>query len=199
MRVVVNGVEANPGRPVQNWGDLLALLDKQCADRVEMVIGVAFDGVALPSFRDPALDDKAVASALVTVDTAPQSDVLLAAVDAALDTAGPLRYSAVAVAEHFRACDADRGNRGLAEFADDLGGWLALAGTVTALADLDVDWSANAFGALQTHVDSLARARDCADWLTVADLLEHDVTGALGEWTTLLSSVQHKLQGPVPA
>ena len=75
MKVVVNGIEATPGRAVQNWGELLAALDDECAGQGVVVTEVTFDGVAQPSFREPEMAEQPIDALRIEVDTARQGDL----------------------------------------------------------------------------------------------------------------------------
>ena len=194
MRVVVDGVETASGMPVELWGDLLTHLDQACANRGVVVADVAFDGVAEPSFRDPAVAARSIAASQVEISTATQTGLLLTAIDEAVGAATPMRPAAVALADAFRTYDIARGNRDLAVFAPNLGSLMALAGNIADLAaQMDGGPAPNGttrvnVRALEQHVDALIQAQAAGDWIVVADILEFEIVAVIdacvdGLWT----------------
>ncbi|MGE3957563.1 MAG: hypothetical protein AB7H96_12655 [Vicinamibacterales bacterium] len=195
MKVVVNGVEATPGRPVQNWGELLTLIDDECAGQGVVVTEVSFDGVAQPSFRDPGLAVRSVGDLRIEVDTARQSDLVLSGIGDALRAIEPLRAAASSLAEAFREYDVERGNREMAAFARNLSSLVELTGTIALVTGLETGSLAD----VSTQVDRLVAARDSGDYVTVADVLEHDLMGVLEQWRSVLAGVHRALLQPPSA
>jgi len=198
MKVVVDGVETEPGYPVQNWGELLDLLDQECASRGVVVADVAFDGVAAPSFREPTLVASAIAATRIEVGTASQTELLLEAIDEAVGAARPMRPVAIELSVAFRSYDLERGNRDLAEFAPNLGALMTLAANIAKLAgvetSVDLDGpAAVSIGALAGHIDTLIHARAAEDWIVVADVLEVEVVAAIDGCVELLSAVRYEV------
>lgn len=195
MKVVVDGVETIPGIPVQNWGELLDLLDQECASRGVVVADVAFDGVAAPMFREPSLIASALGATRIDVETATQNDLLLEAIDEAVGAARPMAPVAIELSSAFRRYDIERGNRELAELAPNLGALMTLAANIAKLARVDgsVDLNSPAalsIGALAGHIDTLIQARAAGDWVVVADVLEVDVVAAIDGCVELLLTVR---------
>ena len=198
MKVVVDGVETVPGHPVQNWGELLDLLDQECASRGVVVADVAFDGIAAPSFREPRLVASAIAATRIEVGTASQTDLLLEAIDEAVGAARPMKPVAIELSVAFRSYDIDRGNRDLAEFAPNLGALMTLATNIAKLAGVETTVDLNSpaavsMGALAGHIDTLIQARAAGDWIVVADVLEVEVVAAIDGCVELLSAVRHEV------
>ena len=204
MKVVVDGVETEPGYPVQNWGELLELLDQECASRGVVVADVAFDGIAAPSFREASLVASAIGASRIDVGTASQNELLLAAIDEAVGAAGPMRPVALGLSLAFRSYDLERGNRDLAEFAPNLGALMTLAANIATLArvetsvDLDSP-AALSIGALAGHIDTLIHARAAGDWIVVADVLEVEVVASIDGCVELLSEVRSVVARRSPA
>ncbi|MBS1818527.1 MAG: hypothetical protein JSU08_11400 [Acidobacteria bacterium] len=189
MKVVVNGIEATPVRAVQNWGELLALLDHECAGQGVVVTDVAFDGVAQPSFRDPDLALHHVERLQINVDTARQADLILSAVGEALRAVDPLRSAAHDLASAFRQYDIDRGIRELAPFARNLATLVELTGVITAVTGLDT----GSLSDVSAHVDRMVGARDDGDWVTLADLLDGELVETLDAWRGVLAGLHRSL------
>ena len=198
MKVVDDGVEATPGYRVQNWGELLALLDQECASRGVVVADVAFDGIAAPSFREPALIAGAVAAVRIDVGTASHNELLLTAIEEACGAAERMRSAAIELSGAFRTHDLERGNRDLAEFAPSLGALMTLAGNIVQLAGVDavVDGDGSgavSIGALAGHIDTIIQSRAAGDWIVVADVLEHEVVKAIDGCVDVLSTVRREV------
>lgn len=199
MKVVVDGVDANPSRPVHTWEQLLSYLDQQCAARGVVVTDVSFDGVVEPSFRSDALARRVVAGARIDVATATQADLLCSAIDDAVGAAAPLRAAALDLSGAFRTYEIERGNRDIAAFANGLGSLFALTGNITALAGSGRESAAQSGNAaagvdtLVAHIETLIEARAGQDWVAVADVLEHDIVTAIDQCAGLLGAVRRAL------
>lgn len=192
MKVVVNGVDATLGRAVQNWGELLAALDDECAGQGVVVTEVTFDGVAQPSFREPEMAEQPIDALRIEVDTARQGDLVLSAVGDALRALDPLRGSALSIANAYRGFDIEDGNRGMAVFARNLASLVELTGAIAAVSGLET----GSLTDVSEQVDKLVSAREAGDWLTAADVLEHDVTTVLDQWRTVLADLHRMLLEP---
>lgn len=192
MKVVVNGIEATPGRAVQNWGELLSMLDDECAGQGVVVTEVTFDGVAQPSFREPDMAGQPVDALRIEVDTARQGDLVLSAVGDALRAIDPLRSAALTTANAYRGFDIEDGNRGMAGFARNLASLVELTGAIAAVSGLE----SASLTDISEQVDRLVTARDAGDWVTAADVLEHDVIDVLDQWRDTLADLHRSLLEP---
>ena len=198
MKVVVDGIETTPGYPAQNWGELLALLDEECAHRGVVVADVAFDGIALLSFREPALVDGAIRPTRIDIGTASLTDLLLTSIEEAAGAAERMRSAALDLSGSFRTYDLERGNRDLAEFAPSLGALMTLAGNIVHLAGVETPAvrdgaAAVSSEALAGHIDAIIQARAVGDWIVVADVLEYEVVKAIDGCGDLLSAVRREI------
>lgn len=192
MKVVVNGIETAPGRAVQNWGELLAMLDDECAGQGVVVTEVTFDGVAQPSFREPEMAEQPVEALRIDVDTARQTDLVLSAVGDALRALEPLHGAARHIADAYRRFDIDEGNRGVAGFARNLASLVELTGAISAVSGLE----AASLSDVSEQVDRLIAARDAGDWVTAGDVMAHDVTAVLDQWRGVLAALHRELLEP---
>lgn len=199
MNVVVDGVEREVDTRTQTWGELLALLDAECAQRGVVVADVAFDGVSDQSFRDRSAATRRVRSHRIEIGTATQAALLLTAIDEAVGAAGPMRPAALALADAFRRYDIARGNADLAVFAPNLGALMQLAGNIVVFASQVVRGRASdearddLFSQLSQHVDALITAQQGGDWVQVADVLEYDVVAAIDACVERLQTVRAAL------
>ena len=196
MRVVVNGADVTVGHCVQVWDELLAWLDAECAAEGLVVTDVTFEGVGLPTFRDPAERHRPVADARIDVWAISLTRLIQDAIDDALGAAEPLEQAARALATRFRTLDLQGANEDVGEFAGGLASFIVLTGNITALA-------AASFGSpraatqgqalvaeLTSHVDGLIAAQAAADTVSVADILEFDVVDALQKCVSLLTTAR---------
>ena len=193
MRVVVNGSDVTVGLPVQNWRELLVWLDEHCADEGLVVSDVMFEGVGLPTFREPEEGRRAVTDARIDVWAFSLDCLVDSAIDDALGAAEPLEKAARALAARHRALDLSGVNEGIAQFAAGLASFLVLTANIS-------DLAAQTGGAAQslaqgtvlvaeltTHVNGLIDAQASADSVSIADILEFDVVDALHKCVSLLT------------
>lgn len=192
MKVVVNGIEATPGRAVQNWGELLSMLDDECAGQGVVVTEVTFDGVAQPSFREPDMAAQPVDALRIEVDTARQNDLVLSAVGDALRAIDPLMSAVRATANAYRGFDIEDGHRNMAAFARNLASLVELTGAIAAVSGLET----GSLTDVSEQVDRLVAAREAGDWVTAADVLEHDVADVLDQWHHVLADLHRSLLEP---
>lgn len=185
MKLVVDGIDRIPGSPARTWGELLARLDDECAKRGTVVSDVSFDGQPQEAFRTPAVVTRQIGSLRVEVKTSTQTDLLLTAIDEAIGAAEPMCPVASQLASAFRAHDLARANQDLSIFAPNLGALVQLAANITTLAGR-INARANETAVVSVpaeigkHVETLIGAQSTGDWITVADVLEYDITTALG-------------------
>lgn len=196
MRVIVNGSDVTVGHPVQVWDELLAWLDEECAAEGLVVSDVTFEGVGLPTFRDPAERHRPVADARIDVWAISLTRLIEDAIDDALGAAEPLEQAARALATRFRARDLQKANEEIGEFAAGLASFIVLTGNITELAAASFGSTRPAADGqtlvkeLTAHVDGLIEAQAAADTVSVADILEFDVVDALHKCVSLLTTAR---------
>ena len=164
-------------------GELLARLDDECAKRGMVVSDVSFDGQPQDAFRTAAVVTRQIGKLRIEVKTSTQTDLLLTAIDEAIGAAEPMsgrRATGGVPRPRWRARQSD-----LAIFAPNLGALVQLAANITTLATR-LNERASQTTALSVpaeigkHVEALIGAQSTGDWITVADVLEYDITSALG-------------------
>lgn len=196
MRVVVNGSDVTVGQTVQNWSELLMWLDEQCAVEGLVVSDVMFEGVGLPTFREPEEGRRTVTGARIDVWAVSLGRLIDSAIDDALGAADPLEQAARALAARYRALDLSGVERDLAEFAAGLSSFLVLTANISDLAAQtggaaqSVAQGTVLVAELTTHVNGLIEAQASADNVTVADILEFDVVDALHKCVSLLTAAR---------
>lgn len=193
MMVVVNGSDVTIGRPVQNWEELLVWLDESCADEGLVVSDVMFEGVSLPTFREPQEGRRAVTGARIDVWAFSLDRLIDSAIDDALGAADPLEKAARALAARHRGLDLSGVNKDIAEFAAGLSSFLVLTANISDLAAQtggaahSVSQGTALVAELTTHVNGLIDAHASADTVSIADILEFDVVDALHQCVSLLT------------
>jgi len=195
MKLVVDGIDRIPGTPARTWGELLARLDDECEKRGVVISDVSFDGQPQDAFRTAAVVTRQTGKMRIDVKTSTQTDLLLTAIDEAIGAAEPMCPVAAHLAAAFRAHDLARANQDLAVFAPNLGALVQLASNITALATrVDERAQHSAVDAVPAeigkHVEVLIGAQSTGDWITVADVLEYDITSALGSCIEGLRAVR---------
>ena len=198
MKLVVDGIDRIPGMPARTWGELLARLDDECAKRGVVISDVSFDGQVQEAFRTTPVVTRQIGQLRIEVKTSTQTDLLLTAIDEAIGAAEPMCPVAAQLAAAFRAHDLARANQDLAIFAPNLGALVQLASNISTLAARLNERAQNSEvtavpAAIGKHVDVLIEAQSSGDWITVADVLEYDITQSLGSCIEGLRGVRAAL------
>jgi hypothetical protein len=188
----VNGLEFNALEGFTTWGQLLDMLEQGVGPERPVVTAVRFGGVDQPSFREPMLLDQALeAVAPIDVDTCRADCYLAEAVESALTDLAPLLEATQVTADAFRSHDiADANNR----LAVVLATFQALTQLTAAVAESTLvprsvrgDSGCTAMLARAgQHLESLVTAASNEDWISVADILEYDITDLLPDWQAVL-------------
>lgn len=201
--VLVNGAEAAFTRGAKTLGELLEMVDGHCAERGALVTAVRLDGVDQPAPRDPGLAVLSLAGdRRVEIDTAEINGLLRAALDVAVVAVDALGAAADRLGLAFRGADLSAANHDLADFAQSLGSLVAVTHTVATASFVDLaavkDDTASAMDMLDdlsARTETLIGAQQTGDWITVADVIEYDISSTLRRWPAVLAT----LRDAVPA
>jgi hypothetical protein len=183
LRVVLNGEEyATPSSP-GTWSELLTSLDRDLEPRGLLVTAVRVDGIDLPAFRDAStLAHPLTGEAIVEVEASTPGALLDEGLREAARSVTALQTAATALATGYRQVDVSEANTHLATFADTLANLMALVATAgqALQVDLDVlrvdDMPASAVVRhLNNTIEALLESHAARDWVTLADVLEHDL------------------------
>jgi hypothetical protein len=194
-QIFVNDLPHPLEAPAATWGDLLASLDEKAAGEGLLLTVARFDGVEEPSFRDPHVTARRLATvSRVEVETAAPAAFLRQCI---LDSIGPLEQAAERAAqlsETYRGHNVGRGHEGLSALALDLQGLTSLAAMLSGPLHVDLSSFAKAGDTLHlddlaASLDALVAAQESDDWLTVADVLEYDLEPMIRRWIELLTHV----------
>ena len=182
-RVVLNGedyaVEPMPG----TWSELLTSLDRDLEPRGFLVTAIRLDGIDVPGFRDEAQLGRAITrDAIVEVDASTPSELLDDGLREAARSVTALQQAATALAVGYRQVDVTEANTHLATFADTLANLMALVAAAGQVMHTDLetiridDTPASAvIRHLNNTIQALLEAHGARDWVTLADVLEHDL------------------------
>lgn len=174
----------------QTWADVLKTLDHTMTARGRVVTEVHFDGVDEPTFRDPAALARSLA-AVTRIDaaTATPGDLLRDCLIEAAGSVALLGAECPRVATLFRAADVAEAQTRLAAVANELGHLMVLIHTLQGPLDQVLVRTGDAVAderaeldRFTTFVSALLEAERDGDYLTVADILEDDLTPFLRSW-----------------
>jgi hypothetical protein len=198
QRILMNGVEEPASSAFNHWGELLGHLDRCAAGDGKVLTAVRFDGVDQPSFRDPEsaalpLDRLSV----VEAESMSPAALLDDSVGEAASAARALAAGAERVGVAFRGFDISRANVDLQELAQGVGTLVAIAQALSQAGGVSLDAvgceGRTASAMLETlsgHAGELIEAREAEDWITVADIIEHDLAPILHQWPGVLETLR---------
>jgi hypothetical protein len=196
-RLIVNSEEQPPANGPESWGHLLVRLEQEADSRGDVVTEVRFDGVAEPTFWQPAQAARALAGvALIEVMTAPQSGVLDEALVQGAMAAGTLAAAAIQTGAEFRS-DPAAANQRLVELCQGVRSLISLSSAAATAVGVSLEqhhWSGRP-GSIQMadlgrQLESIIEAQQSQDWLTVADILEYDFHPALNAWLPVFETLR---------
>jgi len=197
----VNGREYEALAGLKTWGHLLDALEQGVGRERAVVTAVRFRGVNQPSFREPLLLSQDLESgAPIDVDTCGAHALVAEAIEAALNGLGPLAEAAQQAADAFRSHDVANAHHRLADVVVTLQTLTQLtaaasqAGLTPRAAGSDDD-SATLLARLGQSLESLITAAMNEDWISVADVLEYDITDVLPSWRAVLCALANPESG----
>jgi hypothetical protein len=196
-RLLVNNEEQPLENGCGSWGEVLSRLDRDAVARGEVVTEVRFDGVDDPSFWQPSQVDRVLSGiAAIEVQTASQSHLVSEALAQGVSAAGTLSAAATEIATMFRDNRVTTANERLAELCEGTGSMITLSNTAATALGLELDvleWNGRTgsvqIAALVHLLESIIKAQQTHDWLTVADFLEYDLHPALIAWLPVFETL----------
>ncbi len=196
--VLVNGDITGAVRQAETWGELLDILDAQCAVREDVVTAVRLGGVDRPAFRSPGLRAMPLgADAEVCIETARPADLIRDTLDEAEKVTATIVEAAMCLGGSFRGQDVAGANLALANFADSLGSLVVVTSTVAQATGVDLSVTGDGrVSAVQMinnligHTETLLRAQNAHDWTAVADAIEYDIASTVRRWPMVLKAIR---------
>ena len=182
-RVMLNGQDYVVQPMPLNWSELLTSLDRDLEPRGFLVTAIRVDGVDQPGFRDEhRLTATLDVNAVIEVDASTPSELLEEGLREAARSVTQLQQAASALAAGYRQTDVSEANSHLATFADTLANLMALVAAAgqamhVQLDDIRVEGMPGSavLRHLNNTIEALLEAHGARDWVTLADVLEHDL------------------------
>lgn len=174
----------------EKWGDLLDLLETGDGLSRRVVTAVRFDGVAVPTFREPsALGQKLHGLGPIEVEATTVDALLRESAQAALDSIAPLKSAVTRIAQRLRGQDTLAARRELGQLT---GALHALTNVTAMLADACRTGSVcradfeRLVQRLSNVVDAIIARQTEDNALAVADALAGQLSPALDDWSVVL-------------
>jgi hypothetical protein len=188
---VVNGQNYDVPVDLKTWGQLLEALERGADDARIVVTAVRFGGVDVASFRDPMLQTLELDThGPIDVDMCPGAVLVKEAIDTALSGIDALAVAIQHAAEAFRCHDLSDANSRLAELASTLQNLTALTEAISQSESAPDSRCGTdktvLLAALNQGLEALVDAATSEDWISVADVLEYDLTDLLPAWRAVL-------------
>jgi hypothetical protein len=182
-RVMLNGQDYVVQPTPLNWSELLTSLDRDLEPRGFLVTAIRVDGIDQPDFRDDGrLAGTLGRDAVIEVDATTPAELLEEGLREAARSVAQLRQAATALAAGYRLVDVSEANMHLATFADTLANLMALVAAAgqamkVQLDDIRVEGMPGSavIRHLNNTIEALLEAHGARDWVTLADVLEHDL------------------------
>ena len=197
----VNGRDYEAEAGLKTWGQLLNVLEEGVGTEHAVVTAVRFGGVDQPSFREPDLLSRDLsAGACIDIDTCPAQLLVAEAAEAALNGLGPLGHAVQQAADAFRGFDISDAHSRLSDIVATLHALTQLTAAASEAAASpraagDAEDSAKLLSRLGQSLEALVAAATSQDWISVADVLEYDMTDLLPSWQAVLRALANPKSG----
>jgi hypothetical protein len=196
--VLLNGTAFVPSSPAPSWGPLLAAVDRHVEPTGEIVAAVRFDGVDEPGFRDRAVLDLVLGhEVIVEIDTLRPDDLLAGVLDEASRSLPALAASALGLASALRGAQVEHAARGLGQLGESISSLVQLVVAAATARGLPLDTLQTREGpampqlrALDAQLAPLLEAQRAGDWITVADILEYDLSPQMARFDAILDALR---------
>jgi hypothetical protein len=192
-KVLIDGVERQAVSDGVQWTTLLDDVDRDLATKGRIVIEVKIDGVDAPAFRDAAINERALAAAVVELTSGTERDLVTDCLREATMGVEALRAAALSVGAAFRRHELAVAHDGLCQIAAGLTTLIAVLQAIALAGRVDVEGGVShavtLINELSSHVEAVIAAQGNQDWLTVADVLEYDIEPSLKRWTGMLAAI----------
>ncbi len=182
---------------LKTWGDLLVTVDRDLAVAARTVTAVRFDGVDQPSFRDPRLAGRPLATpGQIEADSLDSHTLLQHTMAVAIEGIAILAGGSRRVATAFRGADVNGANAELANLMEAVQSLMTLTAAMgnTACVDLTALQCGQTTGdrtiaRVADALGSLVAWQQARDWVALADGLEYELAPALTGWRDLLNAM----------
>jgi hypothetical protein len=190
LEVAVNGEARLSESGRKNWGQLLDLLESGEGASRSIVTAVRFDGVAVPTFREPSMLGKTLGDVeLIEVETSTFDQLLHESALTAYGSVAPLKRAVARIAASFRGRDPDGACRELPSLTAALQGLTVVTAMLTSARRSASD-NGRHFDVLASRLcgvlDDIVECQTREDWRGIAAILETSLTTALTDWASVL-------------
>ena len=181
------------------WSELLASLDRDLEPRGFLVTAMRVDGIDVPGFRDAAHGPRTITSdAIVEIEASTPSELLDDGLREAARSVTALHEAAASLAVGYRQVDVTEANAHLVTFADTLANLMALVAAAGQVLHVDLE-SIRVDGTpasavirhLNNTISALLEAHAARDWMTLADVLEHDLAPLMPRLGHVIAALAH--------
>lgn len=190
LEIAVNGEARWRQTGRENWGQLLDLLETGQGSSRPIVTAVRFDGVAVPTFREPAVLDQTLSGVdLIEVQTSTFDQLMHDSAQAAYESVAPLQRAVARIATTFRGPDRNLAGRELPALTAALQGLTVVTAMLTTARGGDGERRV-AFDTLASRLcgvlDGIVDCQTREDWNGIAEILERALATALSQWASVL-------------
>jgi hypothetical protein len=199
LEIVVNGEARWRQSGRESWGELLELLEQGHGSSRPIVTAVRFDGVAAPTFREPAILARGVGDVgLIEVETSTFDELLHESAQAAYESVAPLQRAVCRIATSLRGDDPDGTRRDLPSLLAALQGLTVVTSMLTTARGaggaprIDFDGLASRLCGV---LDGIVECQTHDNWRGVADILERALAPALSQWASILLALNGNAGG----
>lgn len=194
LEIGENGVTRRAALQAENWGELLDGLERGDGGGRRVVTAVRFSGVAVPTFREPAVLSTAIRGiGTIEVETTTVDALLHESARAACDSIAPLQNAVGRIAVLLRTGDVLAARRDLPELTASLQTLTSVTAMLVSARE-DAGACRSAFDVLVqrvcTIVDAMIDRQVESDWYGVAKVLERDLSSALRHWACMLGEFE---------
>jgi hypothetical protein len=189
LHVDVHTLAETPRFGPENWGQLLDRIEQGEGSGRRVVTAVRFDGVAMPTFRDPSALKRSLRTlGPIEIETTTVDDLLRESARAANESVAPLQRAITRIGDSLRR-SAHIAPRDLQELIasvqmlTEVTIMLAASCSAAAKPRCDLD---RVVPYLRQALDGLLDAQTANDPAAAAGVLERDLTAALDQWSSTL-------------
>ena len=199
LEIAVNGEARWSQSGRENWGQVLNLLETGQGTSRPIVTAVRFDGVVVPTFREPAMLGKTLGDVgLIEVETSTFNQLVHESALAAYESVTPLQRAVTRIAASFRGSKPDAARHELPTLTAALQGLTVVTAMLTS-ARGGVGPSRAEFDRLAARLcivlDDIVECQTQEDWSGIADTLDGPLSSALKQWGLVLLALNGESEG----
>jgi hypothetical protein len=186
--------------PPETWGDLLRAVDGELAGGGRIVTAIRIDGVDQPAFRDPTVLGQTLPGGVVDIESGTHASLIATTLTEAMTGLVSLCEHLPGLARLFRDEHAIDASTQLGTVAESLATVLTIGAAAALGLGVDLQGvqchgcrASELIDEIGRSLDALLEAQRLQDWVTVADVLEYELTPALQRWGGVFDALQNTL------